>query len=102
MSPNPKGGIAAAAALDGGNLIVEGMLLDIDYFTKAEETYIRLTVKGTDGKAYEMLDKDFKPYFYLVPDCAISIDDLAQVTVADNDKTIKPAKITTSGLCLIT
>ena len=27
---------------------------------------MRLTVKGKDGKAYEVFDDKFKPYFYLV------------------------------------
>jgi DNA polymerase I len=46
---------------------IEGAVLDVDYLMKGDESTIRLTVKGSDGIAYEIFDTKFKPYFYFVP-----------------------------------
>ncbi len=44
-----------------------GAVLDVDYLMKGDESLIRLTVKGSDGIAYEIFDPSFKPYFYFIP-----------------------------------
>jgi DNA polymerase I len=46
-------------------LQIEGIILDIDYLIRDAAGVIRVTVKGSDGKAYECFDSAFKPYFYL-------------------------------------
>jgi DNA polymerase I len=47
--------------------LIEGFVLDADYVTLDNATCVRLTVKGADGSAYELVDRDFAPYFYLLP-----------------------------------
>jgi len=49
------------------SLTVEGILLEADYVTINDIVKIRLTIKDTDGKAYEAIDDEFRPYFFFVP-----------------------------------
>ncbi len=67
MKAVPKSSGEPAAASGRSEFSIEGIVLDVDYVTLGNEVFIRLTVKGTDGKAYEILDKAFKPYFYFEP-----------------------------------
>jgi DNA polymerase I len=46
-------------------LQIEGIILDIDYLIRDAAGIIRLTVKSSDGNAYELFDRGFRPYFYL-------------------------------------
>lgn len=70
--------------------MIVGAVIDIDYLNKGESAYIRLTVKGKDGKSYEIFDKSFKPYFYLVPNKRIADEDILAVSaLADNNKLVK-------------
>lgn len=73
------------------NIEINGLVFDIDYISKADTAYIRLAVKGEDGKAYEIIDKDFKPYFYVVPDKEPSSDDITSISAFDNGKVLKVA-----------
>ena len=50
---------------------IEGALLEVDYVNIGNRSNIRLTVKSSDGKAYEIFDDSFRPYFYLVHDGTI-------------------------------
>ncbi|MGF7118612.1 3'-5' exonuclease [Methanobacterium oryzae] len=43
------------------------ILLDIDYFTKKGEHVVRLFGKLEDGRSIIVLDKNFKPYIYVLP-----------------------------------
>jgi len=45
---------------------LEGIILDIDYIILGERGIIRFALK-TNEKVYELIDKNFYPYFYLVP-----------------------------------
>lgn len=70
---------------------IDGMLLDVDYLNDGAESVIRLTVKGSDGRAHELFDRRFKPYFYLVPR---SRDiDTSSIFVQDEGALIQPTRI---------
>ena len=43
------------------------ILLDIDYFTKKGKPIVRLFGKLSDGRSIIALDKNFKPYIYVLP-----------------------------------
>jgi len=45
---------------------LEGIILDIDYIILGERGIIRFAIK-TNEKVYELIDKNFYPYFYLIP-----------------------------------
>ena len=45
---------------------LEGIILDIDYIMLGERGIIRFALK-TGEKVYELIDKSFYPYFYLIP-----------------------------------
>ncbi|MFP3288856.1 MAG: DNA-directed DNA polymerase [Candidatus Micrarchaeota archaeon] len=45
---------------------LEGIILDIDYIILGERGIIRFALK-TNEKVYELIDKSFYPYFYLIP-----------------------------------
>ncbi|MFP3278227.1 MAG: DNA-directed DNA polymerase [Candidatus Micrarchaeota archaeon] len=45
---------------------LEGIILDIDYIILGERGIIRFALK-TREKVYELIDKSFYPYFYLIP-----------------------------------
>jgi DNA polymerase elongation subunit (family B) len=53
---------------------VEFLLLDIDYVLENGETAIRLWGKAKNGGNVLVLDRAFKPYFYLEPDAAETFD----------------------------
>jgi DNA polymerase I len=72
---------------------IEGIVIDVDYVGAGDEVFIRLFVKGVDGKAYEILDPSFKPYFYFVPAKPMSVEDMKAVSVQDPYGTIRPTAI---------
>ncbi len=72
---------------------IEGAILDVDYLNRSEESVLRLTIKGRDGKSYEVFDCEFKPYFFLVPSTDLDKEFVEGVSTSDNGKTIKPIKI---------
>jgi DNA polymerase I len=72
---------------------INGALLDVDYLNRGEESVIRLTVKGMDGKAYEIFDDKFKPYFYLVPSKNMDEEMVKSVSTVDNNKIIKAQRL---------
>ena len=45
---------------------LQGVLIDIDYVSSAGRSIIRLTLKSNSG-VYSILDKNFYPYFRLIP-----------------------------------
>lgn len=45
---------------------LQGVVLDVDYVTLENRSVIRMTLKQGE-KTYALLDKEFRPYFYLVP-----------------------------------
>lgn len=76
---------------DGETIQMQGALLDVDYINKGDESVIRMAIKSSDGKTYEMFDPEFRPYFYLLPH-GKDVDP-SSVFVLDNGKIIKPLKI---------
>ncbi len=73
---------------------IEGAVLDIDYLMNSSGSAdIRITVKGTDGKSYEVYDKSFKPYFYLFPTAKVDSSELMGVVAVDNGSRIAPERI---------
>lgn len=55
------------------------ILLDIDYFTKKGKPIVRLFGKLPDGRSIIALDKNFKPYIYVIPhdidECISELDE---------------------------
>ncbi len=72
---------------------IEGAILDIDYLNREEASVLRLTVKGRDGKCYEIFDRSFKPYFYLVPSKELEKEFIEAVSTFENGRTIKAIKV---------
>jgi len=79
--------------VDKEEAVINGIVLDVDYMSTGDAAYIRLTLKGDDGKAYEIFDKDFLPYFYLVPYGAVTADDISSAYFDENGKRVGVAKI---------
>ncbi len=73
-------------------MIVEGWLIDADYITENERAVVRLWCKDDDG-IFIVYDRDFTPYFYVIP-----YDDFdpMKVYAETKNRTVKPqsAKIT--------
>ena len=78
---------------DAKEVALEGAVLDVDYLNKGDSACIRMTVKCRDGKARELFDTNFKPYFYLVPSKDIDAKAVAAVRVQDGDRQIGAAKV---------
>ncbi|MDE1811084.1 MAG: hypothetical protein KGH66_03520, partial [Candidatus Micrarchaeota archaeon] len=77
----------------GKTMQLEGMLLEVDYLNKGEETLLRMTVKGRDGKAYEIFDRRFKPYFYLNLKAVKPAEEIAAVSAMDGERLVRPSKV---------
>ncbi|MDE1870710.1 MAG: ribonuclease H-like domain-containing protein [Candidatus Micrarchaeota archaeon] len=76
-----------------GSKRLEGAIFNIDYLNNESESVLRLTVKGKDGKCYEVFDRSFKPYFYLVPSKELDEDFVGSISTVDNGRTIKALKV---------
>ncbi|MCL5430615.1 MAG: DNA-directed DNA polymerase [Candidatus Marsarchaeota archaeon] len=61
---------------------------------------IRLTVKGSDGKAYDIFDADFKPYFVFVPSKEMKKEEMMELTAFDGSSVIKPTNVEGGELTL--
>ncbi len=72
---------------------IKGAILDVDYITRSDESLIRITLKGEDGRTYEVFDGRFKPYFYLVPFRDLDIEVVKEVSSIDNGTIIKPRSV---------
>jgi DNA polymerase I len=46
---------------------LELSIIDVDYLLGGDGAVIRMTCKGSDGRAYEVFDEDFLPYFFFIP-----------------------------------
>ena len=82
-----------ASSSDAKEIVLEGAVLDVDYLNKGSAAYIRITTKCKDGKARELFDTNFKPYFYLVPSREIDPKAIAAVRAQDGDKQISATKV---------
>ncbi len=65
----------------------EAMLLDVDYLQIDGKTKIRVIMRGKD-RIYDLLDADFRPYFYFVPRGAVTREDIIGMLVRDGGRTI--------------
>ena len=61
---------------NGSRLSIEGYLLDVDYLLSDDGAVIRLAIRGTDGRSYEVVDRGFHPYFYLLPSGAVKAESI--------------------------
>lgn len=76
-----------------GSMSIEGVILDIDYAAINGKVVIRVTVKGLDGKTYDLMDDDFKPYFYFVPSGEADSDSILKMSTNDMGRKITPVKV---------
>ncbi len=90
-----------ASSSDAEEIALEGAVLDVDYLNKGNAAYIRITVKCRDGKARELFDTKFKPYFYLVPSRDIDAKAIAAVKLQDGDVQIGATKVEKVKKCLL-
>ncbi|MGC8538216.1 MAG: hypothetical protein ACP5MZ_04555, partial [Candidatus Micrarchaeia archaeon] len=89
---------ASAAAIEKdaepqGSMSIEGVVLDIDYAAINGKVVIRVTVKGLDGKAYDLIDDEFRPYFYFVPSGEANGDSILNMRMNDGGRNIAPIKV---------
>ncbi len=77
----------------GKEITIEGILLDVDYVNVGDKTKIRLTVKSNEGKAYEIIDTDFRPYFYFVPSGAEDMEKFLSVSAMTDKGIAKPEEV---------
>ena len=72
---------------------IEGFVLDTDYIYENGTGVIRLTVKGTDGRAYEVYDHRFRSYFYILPNEGVQLAEVESAAYRDGDITVKPQQV---------
>ncbi len=79
---------------------LSGILLDADYVPVGERSIIRLTLKA-GGKAYQLFDFNFRPYFYIIPSSeSITKEALEKVELTDQEGGIKPFLVEEKKLSL--
>ena len=74
---------------EASEITIEGAILEVDYLNRSDNSVIRLTVIGKEGRRYEVFDESFKPYFYLVASKNMEPEFLNNVSTVDNGKIIK-------------
>ena len=72
---------------------IQGAIIDIDYLNRGEESMLRLTIKGRDGSSYEVFDRSFRPYFYLVPSRPLEKEFVEGISAFENGRTIKSTDV---------
>lgn len=93
MKSNPEVARTLAKGSDSKEEVFDGMILDTDYLGAGEDCFIRMTVKGDDGKTREILDKEFKPYFYFVPLKSMGKESMMSISTQDMTGLIKATKV---------
>ena len=82
---------AKKSPVSGGDAVqIEAALLDIDYINQGDNSIIRMTVKSADGSVHELLDTDYKPYFYFVP---TGKNDPSGIFFQEGERVVKPVSI---------
>ncbi len=71
---------------------IKGIILDVDYKLMGNSTAIRLTVKGATGH-YDVMDYNFKPYFYFMPKAEMNDEEVAAMSVYDGTKAVAPIRV---------
>ncbi len=75
-------------------LEIIGSILEVDYLILNDRATIRLTIKGSDGRAYEVFDRKFEPYFYFVPRREMSEEEMKGVSAMDErGRTVRAERI---------
>ncbi len=77
----------------GKESTIEGILLDVDYVGAGDEVHIRMLIKGSDGKSYEIVDPSFKPYFYFVPQRRMTDEEIKNTSTVEQSLVIRPTNI---------
>ena len=82
---------------------LQGVLIDIDYVSSAGRSIIRLTLKSNSG-TYSILDKEFYPYFRLIPyNSNVDTSSIEKMAFRDNQGNqiaihkVSKSKMTLSG-----
>ncbi len=78
---------------NANELELVGAVLDVDYLVKDDQGLIRLTVKSVNGKAYEVFDRKFKPYFYFIPNAQMAEDEITALSVNENGIVFRPESV---------
>ncbi len=73
---------------------ISGWLIDADYITENGKAVVRLWCKDNLGRDVVVFDRNFEPYFYLIPfDPMLDISELQGIEVVRGERTSKPVKI---------
>ncbi|MEM2933309.1 MAG: DNA-directed DNA polymerase [Methanocellales archaeon] len=73
---------------------ITGWLIDADYITENGKAVVRLWCKDNYGRDVVILDRNFEPYFYLIPsDPILGISELREVEVVKGDRVFRPVKV---------
>ncbi len=82
-----------ASSSETKEIVLEGAVLDVDYLNKGDAAYIRLTVKCKDGKARELFDTKFRPYFYIVPSRDVDEKTITAIKFQDGERSAGATKV---------
>ncbi|MDE1856831.1 MAG: ribonuclease H-like domain-containing protein [Candidatus Micrarchaeota archaeon] len=72
---------------------IECFVIDVDYTTKDNQVYIRVTAKSGEGKSYELVDKGFRPYFYLLPKEGVTAGEVMDFSFPERDTMIRAVQV---------
>ena len=73
----------------GANVELEGILVDLDYISLGKRSIIRLTLKS-GGRAYSLLDMNFRPYFLVIPSNEkTTAEQLAKAQMQDSGEVVR-------------
>ncbi|MEM0086692.1 MAG: DNA-directed DNA polymerase [Candidatus Micrarchaeaceae archaeon] len=79
-----------------------GIIIDVDYVIRDDAAVIRFVLKSKDGTLHTFFDRNFLPYFYLVPnDIGISANDIMDISANDFGSEIKPVKVEEKRMLLM-
>ncbi|MEM3237143.1 MAG: DNA-directed DNA polymerase [Candidatus Micrarchaeaceae archaeon] len=72
----------------------KGIIIDIDYVIDDGTAVIRFLLKGKDGALHVFFDRNFLPYFYLVPsEIGVTAKDVLALSANDNGVEVKPVRV---------
>ncbi len=71
--------ISKNSLIDQKESNIEGAIIDIDYLIINGSASIRILVKSSDGKSYQVYDNNFRPYFYLIPNPNVTTQQLSNI-----------------------
>ncbi len=71
---------------------MKGWLIDADYITENNRAVIRLWCKDDEG-VFIVYDRNFEPYFYLIPQDNVDVSDVERVIIQGKNRVIKPKRV---------